>query len=619
MAKNKKKKELPARKSTPSRHKHKNRTGNVATSAPFNIMPMNRKQQSRKDKTTFLRSQGVPKHSISKMLKSGKKLKVGHKVASTLKKHLPGFGRAKSGNGNSGGGGGGFGGNKGWRKAPLKLPEHIPKACNAPWYKKHGNQKSAMSKLEFYPNDNEFDIGEQNILPQSYYSMPKSSLSSFQDELECFIEYIRLTPREISARNSVVQDISQLSHNLWHENVEVMPFGSFATLDVCTFQSDVDLALWNVVPVESRDVVEKKFAFGKQSGDAKKRSSLFKTMRALKSDKKMKRKNPFQANDIPVDSKKNRVNEWKQILEEVELANSFTSSPSSSALPDKKAAAKTNPVEASLKETKTSKDPEEFMFVIDREGIQELGASCDENSASSTTKDRLQDEVRKGLPKKDRKQEEVIIIDDSDAIIIDDSDVSDDDQVDKMKSFHQRNYDAGRRKLNTSKLNDPDQVANRTRSHDVDKGFAMRDAALDDQSWSSGESTYDEDTGNGSSDDDGFELNISNHNDNGISSSKNKTFGPTGNTRTKVIKALSNMGNRLRRSSFVQRIEVRRKARVPIVVITTRFGFDTDVALAGHNGADTSHYVRKLVEKFDRYVLIVYSCCIHENGMCHND
>ena len=288
-------------------------------------------------------------------------------------------------------------------------------------------------------------------------------------------------------------------------------------------------------------------------------------------------------------------------------------------MPDKKAAAKTNPVEASLKETKTSKDPEEFMFVIDREGIQELGASCDENSASSTTKDRLQDEVRKGLPKKDRKQEEVIIIDDSDAIIIDDSDVSDDDQVDKMKSFHQRNYDAGRRKLNTSKLNDPDQVANRTRSHDVDKGFAMRDAALDDQSWSSGESTYDEDTGNGSSDDDGFELNISNHNDNGISSSKNKTFGPTGNTRTKVIKALSNMGNRLRRSSFVQRIEVRRKARVPIVVITTRFGFDTDVALAGHNGADTSHYVRKLVEKFDRYVLIVYSCCIHENGMCHND
>jgi non-canonical poly(A) RNA polymerase PAPD5/7 len=39
--------------------------------------------------------------------------------------------------------------------------------------------------------------------------------------------------------------------------------------------------------------------------------------------------------------------------------------------------------------------------------------------------------------------------------------------------------------------------------------------------------------------------------------------------------------------------------------MTTRFGFDSDLALGGHNGMDTSQYVKKLIQKYDSYATVV--------------
>jgi hypothetical protein len=597
-----KNKESSAHKGGPGRYKHKRRTGNVSYAAPFNTQPMNRKHQSRNDKVEFLRSKGIKGQAASKLAKSGKKLS---KVVSKQRKF-------------KGSGGGGAGSNNGWRKFKVKLPEHVPQACNTPWYGYETNGKAA-STTKRNKNLDENDIGTTNhILPSSYYSLPKSSISALQNEIEAFVQYIRLTPQEIAARKSVINHVTELSHNLWHQDVKIQPFGSFATLNVCTFQSDIDLALWNVVPTENVDDgfcnndSEKEYVFGEESGVVMSENSLSRTMQALKNE------NPHQK------GKKDRINEWKKILEEVDLANA-SSSPSPSPSPSKdphtkskkKFATKPKP-DADGKQS--SEKPPPFDFVIDRKGIPELGGEINEEESTSAARS-------------NQKQEEVIVIDDSD-------DGDDDDSVDKMNVFHQRQHAAelgisnvkddqvihidssddsndsdnlaqvtrrtrshGTNVNDTCDYSDEDEiddsnyvnkrgpVARRTRSHNAHL-FAKRDNIYSDEnSCSSEASSYD-----------GFELNISNV---GQPRKTANTIGPTGNIRTKVVNALSLMGKRLRKSPFAQNLQVRRNARVPIICLTTRYGFDADVALAGHNGTDTSHYVRKLVEKFDRYVCFV--------------
>jgi hypothetical protein len=78
------------------------------------------------------------------------------------------------------------------------------------------------------------------------------------------------------------------------------------------------------------------------------------------------------------------------------------------------------------------------------------------------------------------------------------------------------------------------------------------------------------------------------------------TIGPTGKTRKLVVDALSSLGRKLWKSSVTQNVEVRRHARVPIITMTTRLGFDGDIALGGHNGTDTSQYASIQIQKYQR-------------------
>jgi hypothetical protein len=78
------------------------------------------------------------------------------------------------------------------------------------------------------------------------------------------------------------------------------------------------------------------------------------------------------------------------------------------------------------------------------------------------------------------------------------------------------------------------------------------------------------------------------------------TIGPTGKTRKLVVDALSSLGRKLWKSSVTQNVEVRRHARVPIIMMTTRLGFDGDIALGGHNGTDTSQYASIQIQKYQR-------------------
>jgi hypothetical protein len=78
--------------------------------------------------------------------------------------------------------------------------------------------------------------------------------------------------------------------------------------------------------------------------------------------------------------------------------------------------------------------------------------------------------------------------------------------------------------------------------------------------------------------------------------------GPVGATRTLVVRALQSLKTGLHKNRMFSTIGIRRFARVPIVTMESRLGFEGDVAIGGHNGTDTSQFAAELVERYKRYV-----------------
>jgi hypothetical protein len=77
-------------------------------------------------------------------------------------------------------------------------------------------------------------------------------------------------------------------------------------------------------------------------------------------------------------------------------------------------------------------------------------------------------------------------------------------------------------------------------------------------------------------------------------------IGPVGKTRTLVLRALQSLKQGMHRHRIFSNIEIRRHAKVPIVNMESRLGFEGDIAIGGHNGTDTSHFAKALVERYQR-------------------
>jgi|AntRauTorckE5430_2_1112549.scaffolds.fasta_scaffold00084_6 hypothetical protein len=542
--------------------------------SPYNVQPVDSKDQSRKDKLKYLKANGISGKNALRLAKS--KSKLSQSIRQKKVNGIPGPSK------------------KGWKKKQvIQLPEHSP--STVPW--------SLSGPGGSLPGEGHSIPSKKNqILPSSYYALPQSTISSLQHELESFTEYIRLTPDEIGARNSVVEFITNLCHTLWHEEVNVQQFGSYATLDVCTFQSDIDLALWNVVKTEEENAwkgqgEKEEYIFGQKSGTVLSHSSLLRTMQNLKSNVSKNSK-----------GKNKRKEEWKKVLEEVDLAT------------DTKTGSRHNNAEEKEGEEKKS---DELLFVIDRTGVPseeklpfEEEVSDVTASNSNVSPNEVVDFVidRQGLKQPDGDNDAKLAakLDTGDEPVVIGDSSDDDDDVDKMDAFHRRKHAAelGLSGFSTSiDTNVIDLCSSNDESvgndfHAASSVARGSKASSRDRFSSDSLSCFGE---HEDADDSGFDLNISNNTDFGSSGAgiKRSTVGPTGNVRTKVVKALSLLGKRLWKSSFAQNIQVRKNARVPIICMTTRFGFDSDVALGGHNGMDTSHYVRKVVEKYDSFATVV--------------
>ena len=96
-------------------------------------------------------------------------------------------------------------------------------------------------------------------LPAPLQNIDPLYLQQLDSELEAFSRYVRLSETEHTARNYLVRNMQRISKELFarsdaalhEEPVSAQVFGSYATPDVCVFSSDIDLALWGVVPVST--------------------------------------------------------------------------------------------------------------------------------------------------------------------------------------------------------------------------------------------------------------------------------------------------------------------------------------------------------------------------------
>ena len=292
----------------------------------------------------------------------------------------------------------------------------------------------------------------------------------------------------------------------------------------------------------------------------------------------------------------------------------------------------------------TSHSTEDFQFVIDEEGMKELGGDIDDeeeegvavvvdlskSDTSSDDKDALaaarqadSGRVEGGetsssfstevAPTVGKSEQGAIVDVDNDAsdddIIAVNSDGKDDDgdddSADKLSSYYQRHDKFG---ATSSDRND----------HRIDVGGRASTSSsviLLDHDDSSEEKEYlGYESSSDSSDDDADHEFLSGSNTTSLelSITSNKindtdvraqpaVVGPRGKARTRVISALLSLTRELRLSSkFTHTIECRTKARVPIINCSTRMGFEGDIAIGGHNGVDTSMYAMSQVKRFRR-------------------
>jgi hypothetical protein len=107
----------------------------------------------------------------------------------------------------------------------------------------------------------ETTTSSSTVLPTDFLST--DTLHQLSRELHSFASYVRLQPLEHEARQYKIQSLANLagttfagqknsnnkSSSICSDDVHLQVFGSYATPQVCTFSSDVDMALWGVVPV----------------------------------------------------------------------------------------------------------------------------------------------------------------------------------------------------------------------------------------------------------------------------------------------------------------------------------------------------------------------------------
>jgi hypothetical protein len=417
------------------------------------------------------------------------------------------------------------------KKIPqAKMPIVDAKSDTAPWFKKNLKKQSKPHQhCQNNANKNGNNIQEKTKLLNAL-SVTKESLLHLNNELEEFADYVRLSPSELHAREHLIQTIKQSSKKLFGiDESQCQVFGSFASQPVCVFESDVDLAIFGVVPPDDDD--DDAYDDDNEDDDDFSFQAKTKVSSVMLEDK-----------SHPNRKKQERVNAWKEIID--------------LGLQEQEKTAAVKEDEKKEEDTSIEKD-DPPLFVLDRMGEsdpselksvgteptgrtlgdgdsveQQNGDNGDDVDGDSDGDDDSADKLE-GLLSRSMKQkangDDFIDNDDDDSDSVLDKDDDDD-------------YEPG--------CNDDDS----DEDHNNDNMFPSRKRARTRSFVSLSSSTTCSD--DGKLDDSGMEVSYM------VDRSKKatkKNLGPTGRTRTLVVNALYKLARPLR--PFAKNMHVRKKAR----------------------------------------------------------
>lgn len=456
----------------------------------------------------------------------------------------------------------------------LNMPNVSSKDPVVPWWR-----LQAQSLVETGPNSPK---KRKMVQLAKGLAVPEASMARLNAELDDFCDYVSLAKTEVESRKRLVEqirDACQTTFGILPYQVQV--FGSFAALSVCTFESDVDLAIHGVVDPPPVDTIQElRNTDGDMDGSENEEEN----------DRQYSHANQ---------KKQERILRWKKALAEADIqeqtGDEMGAHDANGRQPSKSLASEEGSEEV------------EPLFVIDR-----LGCS-DENESSHD-------------PVKNPPGNKETITDDKNNELDEESN----DSADKLEGLKDRNRNEGSAmeagllldrqsgKNIPVKTKFPEKIdilnADETvnfkalaRSANIEISEGEQEEAMETRPRSRSvvslcSATTCSDTEDKAWDDSGLEVSFvaeakATHL---TSNSTSPPIGPTGETRAEVVRALNRLSKRLRRLQLAQHSHVRKLARVPIINMLTNFGYECDIAIGGHNGTDTSGYASTQCARFKR-------------------
>lgn len=440
-------------------------------------------------------------------------------------------------------------------------------------------------------------------------SVDSRSMSLLDQELMEFCKYVQLAPQETQVRDHLIQTIQKgAMERFGIKEADIQVFGSYAALPVCTFESDIDLAIWGLVGGNKEPPSDASEQDYKATRDEKQPSD------------------PQEPQlDHPNRKKQDKILKWKAAIDEFERQLKATDSEDGKS--ENKEAQNSRTQNGSLAEandkatTQTRTEVKPSLFVIDR-----VGDISEDADAKPTAKTGANDDSKsRKIPAWGDKAVELLGKYEITAH-------SDDDSADKLEGLKSR-VDSHKAAVddpaNQQMLALPDaeglaesSASVSTNVEDLESAYAENDlygaaAGGDDeeeeamittpkrrarsQSLVSLSSATTCSSDNQSVDEAGLEVSFFNEPKRRFSESSHATK-ISDDTRGLINSKLNQLSKIIRRAGLATSIAVRKWARVPIINMCTKYGFECDIAVGGHNGNDTSAYAATQIARHQRYV-----------------
>lgn len=371
-------------------------------------------------------------------------------------------------------------------------------------------------------------------------------MDHLNDELIKFANFVRLSESEKRARDYLIEQIKTTCKATFGVDAsDCQVFGSFSAQSVCIFESDVDMAIWGVVPCAGSD---------DEINDERKTQPSLASNRSKHPNRK----------------RQERVAKWKEVIDDF-IKNEDDGDKDETPVRSVKCRIfdsfdKMNGKQNNLGVNDEAFDADSHLFVVDRTGegrddtarvILDTELSCPIND-SSTNADQFYIKFNEDI---------------SDDSILNYRSDSSNDTADELENYNHKSSQETSEKIGFRRQHGKSLVSLSSST------TCSVEANLDDSNIE-------------------VSFVVSK-----IDKDNEKRNGPTGRARTLVVNSLYRLTRPLRQHAT--QMSVRKKARVPIMNFVSHFGFECDIAIGGHNGTDTRSYAATQSARFKSFPCVV--------------